>query len=99
MEARGIYVGARNVKYDEKIGEDGKKIPAFAGKEYVFLWIERDKNGDLKSTFGYTLVDRREEGKLIQDIEDGLVTIGVEVDIEFELYNLSQRRYVCRYDE
>lgn len=100
MEAQAIYIGSRKLCYEERINEEtGKKMPAFDGKEYVFCWIDRDKEGNLKSNFGYTLSDRREKGKLIEDIENGLVTPGSEVTIEFSPFDISQKRFTCRYDE
>lgn len=99
MKAKAIYVGSRTLCYEEKLNAEGKKIPAFDGKEYVFCWIERNDDKTLRSNFGYTLSDRRAKGELITDIEEGMINIGDMVDIDFDIYNIAQRRFVCRYDE
>ena len=48
MEDKAIYLGSRKVCYEERINAEGKKLPAFDGKEYIFAYIERDKEGNLK---------------------------------------------------
>lgn len=97
MKDQAIYLGSRKICYEERINQEGKKLPAFDGKEYVFAYIERDKDGNLTTNFGYTLSDRRERGKLINDIEEGLVPVGAEVTITFSTYDLAQRRFTCTY--
>ena len=99
MEDKAIYLGSRKVCYEERINAEGKKLPAFDGKEYIFAYIERDKEGNLTTNFGYTLADRRERGKLIKDIEEGLVSVGAEVTIKFSTYDLAQRRFTCTYSD
>lgn len=99
MKDKAIYIGSRKICYEERLNAEGRKLPAFDGKEYVFCYIERDKNGDLANNFGYTLSDKREKGKLINDIEEGLVPIGAEVTISFSTYDLAQRRFTCTYSD
>lgn len=99
MKVEAIYIGSRKVCYEERINQEGKKMPAFDGKEYIFCYIDRDDEGNVTTNFGYTLSDRREKGKLITDIEEGLVTIGSEVIIKFNPYDLAQKRFTCQYSD
>ena len=99
MKDKAIYIGSRKVCYEERINTDGKKLPAFDGKEYIFCYIDRDEEGNVTTNVGYTLADRREKGKLISDIEEGLIPIGSEVTIKFNPYDLAQRRFSCTYSD
>lgn len=99
MKDKAFYIGSRKIVYEERINAEGKKLPAFDGKEYVFCYIDRDDEGNVTTNFGYTLSDRRSKGELIRDIEDGIISPGDQVTIKFNPYDLAQRKFTCLYDE